>query len=630
MKRIAYVSDAWHGYVSYVMPKALLDSFSDYEEDVILCHFNSFGSWSRNEKNNAGEYGIYDLPDFTGFDGIVLDINTIVDMAQVEKLVRVVKSANIPTITIGFEVEGFYYAGIDNEKPIYEIMEHLYSVHGCRSFVFAGGPLSNSENSLRVQAYNEYLALRGLSNKDNPVLIGNFDFMTGCRHFETIVEKHIPIPDAFVCTNDNIAAGLISQAQKYGYSVPEDFLVTGFDNLDKALFFEPQVTTVGHKREKVGEVSAKILKDVWAGKDVPVHNFTDVYYFFTESCGCPQRDDVDYRDYSCSRIISAVQKEVNESHLFELEGALSECEEFDEIFEKTGEFFKHMECDEVYFFVDDRLYNADPLTEFPKNEYDWKHLKMVYAFEDKIKSRYKSCIDIIGHLEREGRNNYYFFSPIHFGDYTVGFSILKNAGFIGEESYFYDVHSTIVKTLNNLFNKKQLENANEHLKEIYLKDILTGVYNRVAFTQKIIPKLTSYHKKGVECVIAFSDTDNFKTINDKFGHSYGDRVLRIIGTTLSKLCPPKGIVCRFGGDEFVVFFPITDGVSMEKFKDNVLQTLANDNISISMGIVKTNPSSAKSFDEYISEADQMMYEEKKRKKTESRNETDNAVLHREE
>ena len=45
MKRIAYVSDAWHGYVSYVMPKALLDSFSDYEEDVILCHFNSFGSW---------------------------------------------------------------------------------------------------------------------------------------------------------------------------------------------------------------------------------------------------------------------------------------------------------------------------------------------------------------------------------------------------------------------------------------------------------------------------------------------------------------------------------------------------------------------------------------------------------
>ena len=54
MKRIAYVSDAWHGYVSYVMPKALLDSFSDYEEDVILCHFNSFGSWSRRSRTAVG------------------------------------------------------------------------------------------------------------------------------------------------------------------------------------------------------------------------------------------------------------------------------------------------------------------------------------------------------------------------------------------------------------------------------------------------------------------------------------------------------------------------------------------------------------------------------------------------
>lgn len=80
----------------------------------------------------------------------------------------------------------------------------------------------------------------------------------------------------------------------------------------------------------------------------------------------------------------------------------------------------------------------------------------------------------------------------------------------------------------------------------------------------------------------------------------------------------------------MLYFPCYGRCIHGKFKDNVLQTLANDNISISMGIVKTNPSSAKSFDEYISEADQMMYEEKKRKKTENRNETDNAVLHREE
>lgn len=87
----------------------------------------------------------------------------------------------------------------------------------------------------------------------------------------------------------------------------------------------------------------------------------------------------------------------------------------------------------------------------------------------------------------------------------------------------------------------------------YISKIFLQVYITELRLHKNYSKADFLPQKGVECVIAFSDTDNFKTINDKFGHSYGDRVLRIIGTTLSKLCPPKGIVCRFGGDEFVVF-----------------------------------------------------------------------------
>ena len=181
MKRIAFMSDGWHRLISYVTMNSMRDAFSDYEEDVILCQFNCFGNWSRDEKYNKGEYNIYNLPDLSQFDGVVLDINTIIDMAQVENLIRISKSANIPVVTIGFEVDGCYYSGIDNKRPIYEMMDHLYSVHKCRSFIFAGGPLSNSENVLRTQAYREFLNLYGLNSKDNPVLIGEFDFMTGCK-----------------------------------------------------------------------------------------------------------------------------------------------------------------------------------------------------------------------------------------------------------------------------------------------------------------------------------------------------------------------------------------------------------------------------------------------------------------
>lgn len=615
MKRIAFMSDGWHRLISYVTMNSMRDTFSDYEEDVILCQFNCFGNWSRDEKYNKGEYNIYSLPDLSQFDGVVLDINTIIDMAQVENLIRISKSAGIPVVTIGFEVDGCYYSGIDNKRPIYEMMDHLYSVHKCRSFVFAGGPLSNSENALRTQAYREFLNLYGLSSKENPVLIGEFDFMTGCRHFDTMIDKHIPIPDAFVCANDNIAAGLISEAFKYGYKVPEDFLVTGFDDLDKASYFSPQISTIGFDRERIGELCAKIFKQIWRGEEPKQCNYIDLDYFYTESCGCPSRTDVDYRTYSCNNIISNVQLEINEAQLLEFESRIVKCKEFDEIFKQVGDFFRHMECDEVYFFIDERLYEANPVTRFPKSGYDWNYLKMVFAIEDRIKSRFKGIIDVIGHLEQEGRNNCYLFTPIHFGDQTIGFSIVKNAGFLDMNTYFYDVHSTIVKVLNNLFTKKQLENANKNLNELYIKDAMTGVYNRIAFTDKIIPSLKKLHKNNIPCAIAFVDTDNFKMINDEFGHGYGDRVLKIIASTLERYCPEEGFVCRYGGDEFVIFFPQgEEQLPIDEYKEKVKKSLSKENISISMGTIVSNPLSAKDFDEYIQEADHIMYEEKQNKK----------------
>ncbi len=88
-------------------------------------------------------------------------------------------------------------------------------------------------------------------------------------------------------------------------------------------------------------------------------------------------------------------------------------------------------------------------------------------------------------------------------------------------------------------------------------DNLTELLNRHEFIkqfQRIIARLVKNKNEGI---FLFFDIDNFKTINDKHGHIYGDQILKAFAESLSNCCRPQDLVGRLGGDEFVVFMPNT-------------------------------------------------------------------------
>ena len=131
--------------------------------------------------------------------------------------------------------------------------------------------------------------------------------------------------------------------------------------------------------------------------------------------------------FARERIIGAVQDELNESQFLELEGAVSHCNEFDEIFKVAGQYFDHLACDDLYFFIDDRLYKADINVEFPTVGYDWTHIRMVYAMNDMINNKISGINELIEFFENDGNGSYYLFTPIHFEDKVIGFSVLKES-----------------------------------------------------------------------------------------------------------------------------------------------------------------------------------------------------------
>ena len=618
MKRVALFSDGWKRLITYAWVDGMMKFISESDEEICLCQYNCHGNWSHDEMHNHGEYNIYKLPNLSEFDGIIMDCTNISDKNIFNNLVDMIRKSNKPVVSIGNHIEGFYYAGIDNKKPIADMMEHLYEKHGCRTFIFAGGPKDNYENELRVESYLESLDRKGLSREDNPVWYGDYDFSTGIQYFEQYIAgfdvEPVKFPDVFVCANDNIAAGFCYKAQECGYRIPGDFKITGFDNLDKAVYFEPQITTVSHMRENIGNRTMEILADVWAGKDVPINHFMPSKCVFSESCGCPNSGLLDYRKYARNQVIYEVDRLEREELLTKLESDITTCEDYDAVSREITNYFLSLDCSGFVIVLDKRLYEGADQSVFPTDGYDWDNLVMVHGAEGKQKLGFKDLSELFASFEKRGGGNAYMFSPIHFRDKCVGFSILKNGRFLYDNPYFYDIHCTISKTFENLYKKRQLEIANQKMREIYNRDQLTGLYNRIAYSEMIEPEYGKHCRNGRKCVINFIDADNFKQINDTYGHEKGDMILKKIANVLVDKCTKEGYVYRYGGDEFIVFFPIDAETDAENFKTAVLEELEKNDIRVSIGVTITDPTSDKSFEEYMRMADQEMYRVKQERK----------------
>jgi len=95
----------------------------------------------------------------------------------------------------------------------------------------------------------------------------------------------------------------------------------------------------------------------------------------------------------------------------------------------------------------------------------------------------------------------------------------------------------------------RLKKENERLRELAETDPLTGLYNRMATEEKVTARLGRYANS---CIIVF-DIDNFKHINDRYGHLTGDLILKEVATMLCYVFWKKDVIGRVGGDEFVAF-----------------------------------------------------------------------------
>ena len=160
----------------------------------------------------------------------------------------------------------------------------------------------------------------------------------------------------------------------------------------------------------------------------------------------------------------------------------------------------------------------------------------------------------------------------------------------------------------------------QELKEEATRDPLTGTYNRRYFTEVIMQEMSRSKRHGRPIGFLMADVNRFKQINDQLGHVVGDKVLQEVGSLLQGTVRGEDFVIRYGGDEFLIVLPETNGET-EVVGARILAALNRWNaassgllpfpLSLAIGDAHWLPQSSKSIEEALGEADRRMYERKR-------------------
>ncbi|HYN86864.1 MAG TPA: GGDEF domain-containing protein [Pyrinomonadaceae bacterium] len=167
--------------------------------------------------------------------------------------------------------------------------------------------------------------------------------------------------------------------------------------------------------------------------------------------------------------------------------------------------------------------------------------------------------------------------------------------------------------------------SHEKERELARTDYLTGAFNGRAFAEAAEAEINRARRNLLPFTVFYMDVDDFKLVNDRDGHSTGDRLLRVVAETIRESVRTIDVVARLGGDEFAVLLPETDGGAAEVVIRRVRRQLTEAAraegwpVTFSLGVVTWDVPPA-SLDEMLRAADGLMYAAKRNGK--------NRILHK--
>ncbi len=603
------------------------------ENDINLLVFASFvrkpelsSDKTLPESIILGETEIYRLINYDLIDGIVMLGDSMISEELIDRIAENAGNKHIPIINVN-DSNHIMDSNvlISDSLGMEYAVRHLVEEHGLKRINFIGGFPGNQQTEERLAAYKRVLEEHHITIEESRIAYGEF-WKKAADCTESFLQTE-PLPEAIVCASDTMAFFCMDKLKEHGLRIPEDIAVTGFDGIKDCEQYDPPLTTIRRDYAEMGRLAFDSIVGVWNGITPPKEQYVESKLVQNRSCGCSMPEETPDHDF--------YTKQYGELNLFrEFNAYILDMNTKFACASTSAELYTDMVRGAQFFHLN-RLYvcicsnveygskGYDPDKERPKfiGLSDTMISMLKFGHDTPVGTPFATRSLVPDAILEEDKAVFFAFSPLYFKDTFLGYLAYEPTGIKGAGDFFATWVTSIANNAGSFYMKNELECVVTELENLYIRDPLTGLYNRRGMLRlgRSLMESARYHSESVTIICA--DIDGLKPINDIYGHEAGDNAILQTAYAIRRAMPEGSICVRTGGDEFCIIASIDEAQTAEyvakigKYLEEYNRTgEVPYTVGCSCGYYSISAGKLFTIDDMVKIADANMYAEKNKKK----------------
>lgn len=522
------------------------------KQDCKLMIFTSFLDFGNHDAFDDGAKTVYNLMDFDMLDAVIVLMDSFADKSVAKEIAARARAGGVPVLLIGGESNDCLCIRKVYHDEYKAVMNHVIREHGITDTYFMGGLENNPDTEARLRCYQEVLKENGIPYDPKRVGYGSFWSLPASNLVRGMVSNGGKPPKAIFCANDHMAFAVCDTLREYGYRVPQDVIVTGFDGVPGSEYFYPCLTTCNENLDGLAELSLELAIKAIKGEAAPgiyEHHF---YPVFSESCGCLEPANEGAR-MAASKLYQTVSTmDSHEDYLYEWLDQLLGMDDMSQL----NRAISMCLLNDSYVCLNKEIDAMEMEKDIPASSREEKELTVIPSANLSVFPGQTLPLQrqfLVPSLEFWApEESVYVFSAVYVGKKVCGYYAVRTAELAQSKYQIKRVQKILNIAFGSALNYYHQKRMKRGLENAMLTDPITQLPNMKGAMKWFDGFASKEENRNRFMTLAVYGMPKYTYIYDHYGMGEVEEHLIFVAETLRKANMPESFIAHIADDEFMV------------------------------------------------------------------------------